>query len=148
METKRDSLAATQVSPPSSGSTATTPAAHGPHRGVSLHKNRPGKLYRIVMHSPVVEPFRHVLRPLLRWAWKPHLAVFGGLELVNLKPPSTLALVVSAIFGPLVFVLLLPLILILVPALMVVGMLAVLAANLQAGAEDTTSHSMALHVLD
>ena len=122
METNRDPLAGpTWVSLPHSCSKT----AHGGH------KNRPGRVYRLVMGSPVVEPFRHVLRPLLRWAWKPHLALFGGSELVNLRPPSTFAIVMSVILGPLVFVMLLPLILILVPAVLVVGVLAMLAASLQ-----------------
>ena len=83
------------------------------------------------MNSPVVEPFRHVLRPLLRWAWQPHLALFGGTELVNLKPPSTFALIMSIILGPLVFVMLLPLILILLPVAIVAGVIAVAASSAQ-----------------
>ncbi len=100
------------------------------------------------MHSPLMEPYRHLLRPLLRWAWKPHLAILGGTELVNLKPPSTFALIMSIILGPLIFVMLLPLILILLPVGMVVGVLAVLAACLQCEADQPGPHSPALHVMD
>ncbi|MDB6139657.1 MAG: hypothetical protein JWO94_2729 [Verrucomicrobiaceae bacterium] len=147
METNRDFLdAATSVSqPPAPSATATGCLAH---RGDGLQKRRPGTLYRLFMHTPLMEPYRHLLRPLLRWAWKPHFAILGGLELVNLKPPSTFALVMSIILGPLVFVMLLPLVLILVPVAMVVGVLAVLAACLQCEADTQGPHSMALHVLD
>jgi len=100
------------------------------------------------MNSPLVEPFRHVLRPLWRWAWKPHMALFGGPDLVNFKPPGALAIVLAILFGPLVFVLLLPLILVLVPVAMVVGMLAILAASLQCEAQEAGPHSMSLHLLD
>lgn len=147
METNRDSLAAaTPVSPPPSSATAAT--VDHPRRSTGLRKKRPGTLYRLFMHTPLMEPYRHLLRPLLRWVWKPHFAILGGPELINLKPPSTFALVMSIILGPLVFVMLLPLILILIPVAMVVGILAVLAACLQCEADQPGPHSMALHVLD
>ena len=85
------------------------------------------------MNSPVVEPFRHVLRPLLRWAWQPHLSLFGGTELINFKPPSTFAMVMSIVLGPLVFVMLLPLILVLLPVAMIAGGLALISASTQYG---------------
>ncbi|MDB6119284.1 MAG: hypothetical protein JWO08_3065 [Verrucomicrobiaceae bacterium] len=105
-------------------------------------------MYRLFMHTPLMEPYRHLLKPLLRWAWKPHLAILGGQELVNLKPPSTFALVISIILGPLIFIMLLPLILVLLPVGMVVGILAILAACLQTEAEEPGPHSGVLHVMD
>ena len=147
METKSDSLAAaTSVSSPPPRSTTATGVR--PIRGDGVHKKRPGKLYRLFMHTPLMEPYRHLLKPLLRWAWKPHLAILGGPELVNLKPPSTFALVMSIILGPLIFVILLPLILVLLPVGMVVGIMAILAASLQTEADEPGPHSVALHVMD
>src|SRR3569623_352835 len=139
METNRDTYAdvptmSTPPSPPTS--------AHGGRR----HNRRPGMIYRLFMHSPLMEPYRHVLRPLKRWAWRPHLTVLGSSERGNLKPPSTFAMVMSVLLGPLIFLLLLPLILILIPVGMVVGVLAVLATSVQVEAEEPAPHSMNLHV--
>ncbi len=141
METNRDNLAGppTMSAPPSPPT-----SAHGGRR----HKRRPGYLYRLFMHTPLMEPFRHVLRPLVRWAWRPHLTILGMTERVNLKPPSTFAMVMSILLGPLIFLMLLPLILILIPVGMVVGVLAVLATSVQVEAEEPGPHSMNLHVLD
>jgi len=86
------------------------------------------------MKSSAVEPFRKVLRPLIRWAWKPHLGVRDdavGMVPVNLKPPSTFVIVMSVIFAPIIFLMLLPLFLILIPVVMVVGAMALLVPVFQ-----------------
>ena len=122
METKCDNpVGLTEVSIPPNKAKAAS----------SGHKHRPGKIYRVIMNSPVVEPFRHVLRPLLRWAWRPHFSLFGGLDRVDFKPPGTLAIVMTILLGPLVFIMLLPLILVLFPVALVAGMMAVVASSAQ-----------------
>lgn len=90
-------------------------------------------LYRRIMRSSLVEPFRKVLRPLVRWIWQPHFAVRDeahDLVPVNLKPPGTFTIVMSVIFAPLIFLMLLPLLLILVPVVMIVALAALLVPAL------------------
>ncbi len=118
-----------------------------------FHKNRPSLLYRRIMHSGMMEPYRRLLHPLWVWTWKPHLSILSGESptekmYVNLKPPSTFALVMSVILGPLVFVMLLPLVLILVPVAIFVGVVAALAANVQCEVEAPGPHPLHLHVMD
>jgi len=105
------------------------------------------------MGSGAMQPYRRLLHPLWVWTWKPHLSILSGVGptervFVNLKPPSTFVLVMSVILGPLIFLMLLPLILILIPVAMFVGVLAVLIACLQCEADEPGPHSMALHVMD
>jgi len=100
-----------------------------------------------------MQPYRRLLRPLWVWTWKPHLSILSGAGptervFVNLKPPSTFVLVMSVVLGQLIFLMLLPLVLILIPVAMFVGVLAVLIACLQCEADEPGPHSMALHVMD
>lgn len=107
-------------------------------------------LYRRIMKSSVVEPFRKVLRPLIRWTWQPHFGVrdeASGTVPVNLKSPSTFAVVMSVILAPIVFLMLLPLFLILVPVVMFVGVMAILVPVLQGNMEEGEHHSFSSHVM-
>lgn len=95
-------------------------------------------IYRRLLQSGVVEPFRKVLRPLIRWMFQPHFAVWDGSRHeskvdVSLQKPSMGTLVLSVVLGPLVFLMLLPLILILVPVAALIGIAAVMAASVQTG---------------
>lgn len=102
------------------------------------------------MKSSVVEPFRKVLRPLIRWTWQPHFGVrdeASGTVPVNLKSPSTFAVVMSVILAPIVFLMLLPLFLILVPVVMFVGVMAILVPVLQGNMEEGEHHSFSSHVM-
>lgn len=113
-------------------------------------KSQRAWLYRRIMKSSVVEPFRTVLRPLIRWTWKPHFGVRdagAGMVPVNLKPPSAFAILMSVILAPIVFLMLLPLLLILVPVVMFVGVIAIIVPVLQGDMEEGEHHSFASHVV-
>ena len=107
-------------------------------------------LYRRIMKSPVVEPFRKVLQPLIKWTFKPHFGVSdeaNGKVLVNLKPPSTFAVVMSVLLAPIVFLMLLPLFLILVPVLMFVFGMAVLLPALSGDMDEGEQYFFANTVM-
>ena len=107
-------------------------------------------LYRRIMKSPVVEPFRKVLQPLIKWTFKPHFGVrdeANGKVLVNLKPPSTFAVVMTVLLAPIVFLMLLPLFLILIPVLMVVFAMAVLVPALSGDMEEEGQYFFASQVM-
>jgi hypothetical protein len=106
--------------------------------------------YRRIMKSPVVEPFRKVLQPLIKWTFKPHFGVrdeANGKVLVNLKPPSTLALVMSVLLAPIVLLMLLPLFLILIPVLMIVFGMAVLVPAMSGDMEEEGQYFFASQVI-
>jgi hypothetical protein len=143
----------TIVDPATGLASASATSATHPARNAGLHKNRPSLLYRRIMHSWLMQPYRRLLHPLWAWTWKPHISIPSGAGpservYVNLKPPSTFALVMSVVLGPLIFLMLLPLILILIPVAMVVGVLAILIASLQSEADETVHHSLAEHLME
>jgi hypothetical protein len=136
------------AAPCSASSTVSAPAVRPHHAGGSRHTR--SWLYRRIMRSSVVEPFRKVLRPLIRWMWQPHFG-FRSEESrvvpVNLKSPSTFAIVMSVILAPIVFLMLLPLFLILIPVVMFVGVIAIIVPVLQGNMEEGEHHSFASHVM-
>lgn len=88
----------------------------------------------LFLKAAVMDPLRLLLRPLAHWLMQPHLALHGeeadsAPVPVNLKPTSLLTLVLSVLLGPLVFVMLLPLLLILVPAFILMALIGTLAAS-------------------
>ncbi len=134
MDTNPENAAGPATSPsPNVNNTAGTHPASGHLRDAWL--------YRRVLRSPIVEPFRKVLRPLVRWVFRPHLHVAAGpdgqgSESVSLKQPSLATVAWWMVFGPLVFVMLLPLLLILVPVVMLLGIAAIIFSAFQEETED------------
>lgn len=124
-----------------------------PARPVRIHggtRSLRARIYRHLMRSILVEPFRKVLRPLLRWTLKPHFGVSdeaSGTVPVNLKPPSTFAMVMSVILAPIIFLMLLPLFLILIPVVMFVGAIAIIIPVLKGDMEEGEHRSFASHVI-
>lgn len=126
--------------PSSDSSTVTRSASEQAANSSGGGKHRQSWLYRRFLKSGLVEPVRKVLKPLLIWVFKPHIAVTddtGRRDLVDidLKPPSAVAIAWWTVFGPLIFLMLLPLILILIPVVMVVGLAAILVAAMQTDAD-------------
>lgn len=122
-------------------------------RGPSVHKNRPSVLYRRIMHSWLMQPYRRLLHPLWVWTWKPHVSFLSNEAptekvYVNLKPPSTFVLVMSILLGPLFFVIFLPLIIITLPVAVFLGLLGVMIASMQTEKEEPIHHSLAWHVME
>ncbi len=107
---------------------ATVPT-HG-HAGGAIRK---AWLYRRVLQSPLVQPFRKVLRPLIRWVFQPHLSMpaENGRVAINIKPASLATIAWWTIFGPLIFLMLLPLLLILVPLALIVALGALIVGGFQ-----------------
>ncbi len=134
MDTNPDLAAGTTLA-------STSPTDHPQHHtaraqthhtglGTGGHDLRRLLVYKAYIRSGLMEPFRILLRPLRKWLLQPHVAIHAGEgdpELVDLplRRPSTTTLVLSIILGPLVFVMLLPLLLILVPLALVIGFAAV-----------------------
>ncbi len=115
-------------------------SATAPARVVDRNLSRIWHLRRI-LRIPVLQPFRKTLRPLLRWALKPHVFVAGDQQGaarvgLNLKPASIITLVLSILLGPLVFLMLLPLVLILLPVALIIGGIAVAITSMQTTAEE------------
>lgn len=109
--------------------------ANAPSRMVERNLSRLWS-YRRMLRSPLVQPFRTVLRPLVRWVFSTHVFVYDeerpGLPFrLNLKPLETTSALVGLLVAPLIFVLLLPLLLILVPIGVAFVMIALLASAMQ-----------------
>jgi hypothetical protein len=105
-----------------------------------------------MLRSPLFHPFRSALRPLLRWTFKSHLFVYDEERPdspigVNLKPLSIVTLVLAVLIGPLVFVMLLPLVLILMPVALLFGMLGVATTSAQTDDDDSQHHTLLWHAL-
>ncbi|MES2596156.1 MAG: hypothetical protein V4662_12510 [Verrucomicrobiota bacterium] len=88
------------------------------------------------LRMELMEPYRALLRPLRRWIMKHHVVIHaseGSDELVEmpLKEPSIVTMVLMALLAPLVFLMLLPLILILVPLGLVAGFVALLISTIK-----------------
>lgn len=153
METTPDNTAGSERAPMPSP-TATSPAeSHAADTsGGGTHHHRQSWLYRRILKSGVIEPVRKVLKPLLLWTFKPHITVHGEGEQetrvdVNLKPPSTVVIVWWTIFGPLIFLMLLPLILILIPVIMVIGLAGIVVAAMQTDSDESQHQSLTTHVM-
>lgn len=115
-----------------------TPSLHTVH-GLSVggHDLRQLLVYQVLIKSGLTEPFRILFKPLKRWAISRHVSIHtaeGTSETVEipLRKPGAATLVLSILLAPLVFLMLLPLLLILVPLALGVAFIALLASCLQA----------------
>lgn len=108
--------------------------------------------YRRVLRSPLFHPFHKVLQPLVRWVFASHLFVYDESRpdspiSVNLKPLTISILAMSVVLAPLIFVIILPLVLILVPAGVFFAMLGLVSSSFQADEDVTEHHSLAWHAI-
>lgn len=108
--------------------------------------------YRRMLRSPLIQPFRQALRPLVRWLFTSHLFIRdpenqGHPVMVNIKPLSIVVAMLSLLLAPLVFAMVLPLILVLLPVAMVLGMIGLASTAAQTDADDSEHHSMVWHLV-
>ncbi|HCN30802.1 MAG TPA: hypothetical protein DIT64_19190 [Verrucomicrobiales bacterium] len=102
------------------------------------------------MKATLLRPFRKVLRPLLVWIRQEHFHVKSGLRG---QPPAGLelrkagweTLALGLVLGPLVFLMLLPLLILMFPAALLFGLASVAGSALQAGADDAEQHALTWH---
>lgn len=112
------------------------------HAAAVIHRDdqlRKAWLYRRLLQSPVLQPFRKVLRPLLRWTFQPHFTVSdqaAGRVPLRLDPPSATTVLWWAIFGPFIALMLLPLLLIIVPLALLIGLGALISISAQTDADE------------
>lgn len=107
------------------------------------------------MKAKLLHPFRKVLKPLAFWLQQEHFHVSAE---HHDAPPTPLSLrhtgwkslVLGIVLAPLAFIMLLPLLILIFPLLVVVGIAAILAAAWQANEEDTGTghHSLAWHAVN
>lgn len=121
-----------------------TASADVPARFINRNLHRLWQTRRL--QATLLRPFRRILHPLLVWLRR------DALHLGH-TPPSSLrrvgweSLVLGLLLGPLAFLMLLPLLILLFPAALLIGLAGVAAATLQADAEEAEHHSLAWHAL-
>ncbi len=141
----------------STGVGQVTAAPHATHgaRAPSLFVDRNLRRiwnYRRVLRSPLCHPFRKLLRPLVRWVFASHLFVYDEARPdspigVNLKALSVSTVLLTLLLTPLVFVMLLPLVLILLPVAFCFGLVGIMATALQTDRDDHAHPSLISHAL-
>jgi hypothetical protein len=104
------------------------------------------------MQATFLRPFRQAIRPLLVWLRQEHVFVKSGQSGappvgVNLKQFGWETIALGLIIGPLAFILLLPLLILIFPAAVLIGLAGVVVATIQTDAEDTEHHSLAWHAM-
>ncbi|WP_395750661.1 hypothetical protein [Prosthecobacter sp.] len=104
------------------------------------------------MKATFLRPFRRALRPLLVWLRQDHVYVQHG-ELgappvgLRLKQFGWETIALSIILGPLAFIMLLPLLIVIFPVAVLIGLGAVIAAAVQTDAEDVEHHTLTWHTM-
>ena len=106
--------------------------------------------HRRRMQAKLLHPFRKVMRPLAVWLQQEHFHIHEG-EMVEgaVMPPAPLKLrqagwksmALGIFLAPLAFLILLPLLILIFPALVVVGIAAVCAAAWQTNEEEDVGRS-------
>ncbi|MFZ2280569.1 MAG: hypothetical protein WAW39_22415 [Prosthecobacter sp.] len=119
-------------------------------RFVTRNLHRVWQLRR--MKATVLRPFRQALRPLLVWLRQEHIFVESGQQGsapvgLHLKQFGWETIALSLILGPLAFIMLLPLLILIFPVVVLVGCGAVAASALQADAEDAEHHTLSWHAM-
>ncbi len=131
-------------------STHQTTSADAPARFVTRNLHRVWQVRR--MQATLIRPFRKVLRPFAHWLQQEHFFVTTGDAAspksgLNLRTFGWETIVLCTILGPIVFLMLLPLLLIIMPVVAFVFLAAMAATAIQTGADDDDYHSIAWHAL-
>jgi len=107
------------------------------------------------MKAKLLHPVRKVLRPLAHWLRQEHFHVGEGRQdtlpmPLQLRQASWKTLALGVVLAPLAFIMLLPLLILIFPALVMVGVAAVCAAAWQTNEEDTGTghHTLAWHAVN
>lgn len=119
-------------------------------RFVTRHLHRVWQLRR--MKATFLRPFRQALRPLLVWLRRDHIFVKNGQHGeppvgLHLKQFGWETIALGLVLGPLAFIMLLPLLILIFPVVVLVGCGAVAASALQADAEDAEHHTLTWHAM-
>lgn len=104
------------------------------------------------MRATFLRPFRKVFRPLLVWLRQEHVFVKSGRVGappmgLKLKQFGWETIALGIILGPLAFIMLLPLLILIFPVAVVIGLAAVMVAAMQTDSEDAEHHTLAWHAL-
>lgn len=104
------------------------------------------------MRAIFLRPFRQAIRPLLVWLRQEHFFVKSGRHGtppvgLNLRQFGWETIALSTVLVPLVFVMLLPLLILIFPAAVLIGLAGVGISTMQTDAEDVEHHSLAWHAM-
>ena len=105
------------------------------------------------MQATFLRPFRQALRPLLVWLRQEHVFVKSGMHGMppvglKLKQFSWETLALGLVLGPLAFIILLPLLILIFPAAVLIGLAAAVVAAMQTDAEDVEHHTLTWHAMN
>jgi hypothetical protein len=100
-----------------------------------------------------LRPFRHALRPLLVWLRQDHIFVKNGQHGappvgLKLKQFSWETIALGLVLGPLAFIMLLPLLIVIFPVAVFIGLAAVMVGSMQTDSEEVVHHTLAWHALN
>jgi hypothetical protein len=92
------------------------------------------------------------LRPLLVWLRQEHIFVESGQQgtppvALHLKQFGWETIALSLVLAPLAFIMLLPLLILIFPVAVLVGVCAVVAAAVQTDADDVEHHTLTWHAM-
>ncbi len=104
------------------------------------------------MKATFLRPFRLALRPLLIWLRQEHVFVESGQHGtppvgLHLKQFGWETIALSLILVPLAFIMLLPLLILIFPVVVLIGLCAVAASAMQADSEVVEHHSLAWYAM-
>lgn len=119
-------------------------------RFVTRNLHRVWQLRR--MQATFLRPFRQALRPLLVWLRQDHIFVKNGQQGMppvglKLKQFSWETIALSLVLGPLAFIMLLPLLILIFPVAVLIGLAAMLVTALQTDADDVAHHTLTWHAM-
>jgi hypothetical protein len=120
-------------------------------RFVTRNLHRVWQLRR--MKATFLRPFRQALRPLLVWLRQEHVFVQSGQHGtppvgLHLKQFGWETIALSLILAPLAFIMLLPMLIVIFPVVVLIGLGAVAASAMQADSEVAEHHSLAWHAIN
>ncbi|MFC5455236.1 hypothetical protein [Prosthecobacter fluviatilis] len=104
------------------------------------------------MQATFLRPFRQALRPLLVWLRQDHVWVRSGQQGMppvglKLKQFGWETLALSLVLGPLAFIMLLPLLILIFPAAVLIALAAFVVAAVRNEAADAENHTLAWHAM-
>lgn len=139
---------------PSRGQAASFQQAAGAKNAEARFINR--SLHRVWqmrrMQATLLRPFRQAVRPLLIWLRQEHFYVKDGRRGVppsglNLKKFGWETITLALVLAPLAFLMLLPLLILIFPAAVLIGLVAVVMTTLQTDADNVEHHSLTWHAM-
>lgn len=104
------------------------------------------------MQATFLRPFRQAIRPLLVWLRQEHVFVKSGQHGtppvgLKLKQFGWETIALSLVLVPLAFIMLLPLLVLIFPVAVLIGLAGVVASSMQTDSEDMEHHSLTWHAI-